>query len=336
MMPAGLQDPEHADDVTAPVAAHLDDREEHDDADAPQQRDDEPDRLDGPGRRPHEPGDGERQDQESQDRDRGGEAVVELIGQSADVRIRGPEGQAIAVGAPRSFEERSRSIQERQQVSRDDAHQADEQDDRSQDRSAAADLDRLGPRLATPRRYRRRWHVAGGDGAQVRAAVLAEGDAGAIVCAAARAGHRAFRGAGALDRARDAGGNQPLAAVATEGEAGSILGAAARALGALADCLLAGRDGMRLRSGRRSPRPPRRRPPQRHRRGGIGLNLAGRRLVAALRRRGGPGVGVGRAGGRRFGRPWRRLRRFRRGRGGCVLARPALDLGGAHRLCRLG
>ena len=32
----------------------------------------------------------------------------------------------------------------------------------------------------------------------------------------------------------------------------------------------------------------------------------------------------------RFGlAPWRRLGRFRRGRGGCVLARPALDLGGA-------
>ena len=93
--------------------------------------------------------------------------------------------------------------------------------------------------------------VAGGRlgaGSQVRATVLAEGDAGPIDRPAARAGLRPLRRAGPLQRARHAGGDQSLAAIAAEGNAGTVLRPAARALGALAH--LGSRHAVRCRAAR--------------------------------------------------------------------------------------
>ena len=79
-----------------------------------------------------------------------------------------------------------------------------------------------------------RRHVAWLGGAQVGAAVLAEGHAGPVVGAAARASLGALRRLRSRDRGGRAGRHQALPAVAAEGDARSVLGAAARALGALA------------------------------------------------------------------------------------------------------
>ena len=77
------------------------------------------------------------------------------------------------------------------------------------------------------------WRLAGFGGAQVGAAVLAEGHAGAVVGTAARAGLGAFRRLRARHRRGRAGRHQALATVAAEGDARAVLRAAARALGAL-------------------------------------------------------------------------------------------------------
>ena len=169
-----------------------------------------------------------------------------------------------------------------------------------------------------------RRHVAGRRAAQVRAAVLAEGDAGAIVRPAARAGHGALRRARPFDGARHAGGNQPLAAVAAEGEAGPVLGAAARAwvlspiasspagttcAAAAAPISASASVGVTERPGRPRPRSEVAQPaPVRAARSMPARGSARRRAPAARWAR----IGVSRSGGGRLGRPCGRLGRLGR------------------------
>ena len=106
----------------------------------------------------------------------------------------------------------------------------------------------MGPRMAPPRvrsadraassREAARRDVPGGRShrrAQVRPAVLAEGDARAVVRSAAWALLRPLGRSGALDGGRDASRHEALAAGPAEGDAGPVLGPAARALRALPD-----------------------------------------------------------------------------------------------------
>ena len=160
------------------------------------------------------------------------------------------------------------AVRERQEVAGDEADQADEQHDRAEHGAATLDRHGLGCRSAGHRRR----DVARRGAAQVGATVLAEGDAGAVVRPAARAGHRAFRGARPLDGRRDARGDEPLPAVAAEGQAGPVLRPAPRALRALADRRFGIRDAMRGRA-----------------RGGDRCGLRGRIGLGLFRRR--PDVG---------------------------------------------
>ena len=155
-----------------------------------------------------------------------------------------PEGDPVAALPEGAVVQRVVAVRERQEIAGDQADHADEEDDRAEHRSASLHRRGLGCRLAGDRGR----DVARCRAAQVGATVLAEGDAGAVVRPAARAGHAALRGARTLDRRRDARGDEPLAAVAAEGEAGWVLRPAPRALRALPDGRFRIRDAMRGRA----------------------------------------------------------------------------------------